>query len=121
MKFDLTRPCADCPFRKDIHFNLRPKKWREIVNSLMSDQTFVCHKTIDYREWDDNGEFVPDDHNQHCAGALIMMQRSGHLFDNYLFRLACMFGLLDPNALDKECEIVTLDEVREHGNKDLEG
>jgi hypothetical protein len=119
-KFAIKRPCDNCPFRKDVHFYLRPGRWREIVDSLLHDQTFVCHKTIDYGEWEEEGEFVPDNHNLHCAGALIMLHRSGHLLDNYLFRLAIMLEMLDPEELDKECDVITLDEAKEYGKKDLD-
>lgn len=53
MRFDLTRPCGNCPFRSDEPFYLRPERVREILGggkgkAWWPSPSFVCHKTIDY-------------------------------------------------------------------------
>lgn len=53
MRFDLTRPCGNCPFRNDLHFGLRAERVREILGggkgkSWWPTPSFPCHKTIDY-------------------------------------------------------------------------
>ncbi len=54
MRFDLTRPCADCPFRSDTPpFGLAPERVREILgggehNHGFPAVSFPCHKTIEY-------------------------------------------------------------------------
>jgi ribosomal protein S27AE len=54
MRFDLTRPCKDCPFRPDTHFDLRPERVREILGDTRKGgkwwpaPSFPCHNTVDY-------------------------------------------------------------------------
>ena len=72
VNFNLKRPCANCPFRTDIRPFLRRDQAQQIADSLLDQQqTFACHKTVDYSE--DPAGRVPDD-AQHCAGALIMLE-----------------------------------------------
>lgn len=104
MKFDLVRPCPTCPFRVDIRFDLHPERRAEIVQGLRSDESFTCHSTIDYGAWVD--EFVPNEKNQHCAGALIAMKKDGSLFANRIPRMAAIFGWFDPDKLDMAQPVV---------------
>src|SRR6188768_4485028 len=56
MRFDLTTPCKDCPFRADITFYLGPNRVRSILHSLFAeDATFACHKTVLH---DDDGNHL---------------------------------------------------------------
>ena len=78
-KFDMRRPCENCPFRTDstaIRFeNLDRAK--EIAWSAFL-FGFPCHTTADYFEDDSNSDaeadsgFIFGDDTQHCAGYLIM-------------------------------------------------
>lgn len=81
MKFDLVRPCAHCPFRSDIRPFLTQERAAEIARALLSDQTFSCHETVDYdaMEADEDGEtrYVTGKDEQHCAGAMIVLERQG--------------------------------------------
>lgn len=73
MKFDLKRPCKDCPFRTDINFYLRTDRVKEICHSItVDDATFACHKTTQH---DDEGDLQVTKKSQHCAGALIMLEK----------------------------------------------
>jgi hypothetical protein len=80
MKFDLVRPCGNCPFRTDMHPFLEAARVREILGDpdakgkrSFPATAFICHKTIDY---DDSARGrVVDPNNQHCAGAAIVLIR----------------------------------------------
>ena len=51
VNFNLKRPCANCPFRTDIRPFLRRDQAQQIADSLLDQQqTFACHKTVDYSE-----------------------------------------------------------------------
>lgn len=111
--FALTTPCVDCPFRKDIAFYLTPKRRREIAEHLRHDGTFQCHKTTD-GEWDDQGIYHPTDNEIHCAGALLVLLKSGELAANWRLRTAVGWQLLDLDALDQTAQVfATLDDFIE--------
>lgn len=67
MKHNLSKPCAECPFRTDIKSYLRPKRAEEICESLMNGHSFPCHKTTDYDCLDQS----------QCAGAEIYLAKQG--------------------------------------------
>lgn len=100
-RFDLIRPCRDCPFRKDATFAFRPSRAREIAETVVRDLTFQCHKTVDY-SGDDGGQ--PGDRPQQCAGALILHEKLGR--PNWRYRFAHMLGLYDPSRLDMTAPVV---------------
>lgn len=83
MKFDMTAPCDDCPFRRDgTGIPLTATRWRELRQALVAQQlTFSCHKTVDYdklEEEDEDGNEVPhraEATEQHCGGALIVLEK----------------------------------------------
>ena len=78
-KFDMRRPCENCPFRTDstaIRFE-NIDRAKEIAWSAYL-FGFPCHTTADYFEDDSdsyaeaNSGFIFGDDTQHCAGYLIM-------------------------------------------------
>lgn len=84
MRFDLKRPCKQCPFLRGNSF-LHPERAREIANYALTDnETFVCHKTIDKKE-------------QHCAGALLLSERHGR--PNAMHQIAQRLGIYKPEEL----------------------
>lgn len=86
--FGLTSPCKDCPFRTDIAFFLRDGRRKEIADDLLHDKIFPCHKTTS-GEWDeDTGQYASTGDEMQCAGALIVMLKSGEFERNWIFRLA---------------------------------
>lgn len=118
-QFRLTRPCESCPFRTDKPFYLAPGRAREIADALEDDQTFHCHKTIDYGreddvddEWDDDGEDrlrVPGEQEAHCAGALIVLEKMDR--PNQMMRIFERIGGYDRTKLDMNAPVPdTLDE-----------
>ena len=77
MKFDLVRPCGECPFRTDRPPFIRAGKVREVLGDpngrgakAWPSVSFACHKTVGAK-----GRVRPD--SQHCAGVAIVLLRDG--------------------------------------------
>lgn len=94
MKFNLKKPCANCPFRTD-----RPeqKGWlgrgraQGIANTT---GTFSCHKTTEATLGDKHAS----DKEQQCAGFLIMRE---HMQEpNQMMRIAERLGMYNHTQLD---------------------
>ena len=109
MKFDLIRPCANCPFRSDRPGFLTAARVEEIVDSMVGEQrTFSCHKTNSF----DDGEAIETKNSQHCGGALIFLERMER--PNQLMRIAERFGFYDRTKLDMSSPVFeTMDEMME--------
>lgn len=112
MRFEITQPCKDCPFRNDVAFYLHKHRRQEIAASLLfADQTFACHKTVDYWRWDDDqaenedAEYIHSGDEQHCAGALIVLVKQGALWDNKMPRIAKMIGIFDETKLNVDAPV----------------
>ncbi len=97
MKFDLVRPCAKCPFRRDIRPFLTPARARQIARDLLSGKTFTCHETIDYDAAANDSKYL-DPNEQHCAGALIMLERADR--PNQMMRWMERINCYDLTKLD---------------------
>ena len=96
MHFGLKRPCANCPFRTDIPPFLHPERAQGICDAmLVADESFWCHKTIDYSE-DSEGSITRK--TQHCAGAMILLEKLDR--PNQLMRIAERLGMYDRTQLD---------------------
>lgn len=106
MRFDLTRPCGNCPFRSDKPFHMEPWRVREILGGgedreWWPSPSFPCHKTIIYGEdEDDNGnsKTVVPPTAQQCAGVMAILHRENR--PNDAMQLAERFGLWKPERLD---------------------
>lgn len=100
--YALRTPCADCPFRADKTFHLRPERAAEIARALRSNAgDFHCHKTVNY---DDGLEgSIEQGKTKVCAGALITMEKSGLSTQN--MRIAGRLGLYDPARLDMDAPV----------------
>lgn len=95
MRFDLKKPCKDCPFIVGSSTNrtLAEGRITEIVKDITEENaTFSCHKTINYDERDMSTE-------QHCAGALIYAKKSGK--PNTMLQIAERFGIYDPREINE--------------------
>ncbi len=102
MKFNLVRPCADCPFRSDIAGYLRAERAEEIADIITDgDGSFSCHKTNLYDEG--YGEMVETAKSQHCAGALIFLEKQDN--PNQLMRVAERIGVYDRHKLDMSAPV----------------
>lgn len=101
MKYDLIRPCKDCPFRTDVRAFLTTARAREICDSLIRQQaTFSCHKL---NEYGGDGEAREGASSQHCAGALIFLERMNR--PNQMMRIAERLGMYDRSKLDMESPV----------------
>ncbi|NUJ17456.1 hypothetical protein FKN04_12810 [Bacillus glycinifermentans] len=97
MKFDLKKPCKDCPFIKGSSTNRTLSKERldSIVDDITNnDMTFTCHKTLDLVK----GE------QQHCAGALIYLEREDN--PNQMMRWMERLGFYDRKKLDMTADVI---------------
>jgi len=100
MEYGLTSPCDNCPFRSDIQSYLRPERVREIQQSLVRSE-FPCHKTMAY----DGEDGAPQEtaHTQHCAGALILLERLE--LPSQMMRICERLSLYDRRKLNMKAPV----------------
>jgi hypothetical protein len=99
MKFDLKKPCANCPFLKtDGAVRLRADRVREIHNTVTGSQggSFPCHKTVSDEEREEEW-LGPQPDWQWCAGALIYALKQES--PNQLMRIALRLNIMDAEGL----------------------
>lgn len=103
MRFDLKKPCSNCPFLRIGGVRLLPARVREIAGMMLSPQgsTFACHKTTTE---DDEGESIPSGDSSHCAGALIFAEVNGNA--TQMMRIAERLGLYKADRLMKNKTVV---------------
>lgn len=102
-KYNLVRPCADCPFRSDKPFYLPAERIQEIREST-DVFPFSCHNTVDYGdEDDDQGDEGGQADRSHCAGALILREKLGQ--SSIVMRLAHRLGLYAPERLEMDAPV----------------
>lgn len=94
--FDLTKPCTNCPFRSDVVPYLTEERVREIQGSLDT-ATFDCHKTLQREDSDEDG-YNRKGCEAHCAGALILLEKSGK--PSRMMQIGGRLGLYDHSRLD---------------------
>lgn len=103
-QFALTKPCANCPFRKDAQaIDLMPGRREQIIEDLLSGtaSTFHCHKTVyreDNRNQDDEGNFQPVD-VAHCPGAAAVARKFGR--DTTMVQVAGRLGVIPSDHYDQ--------------------
>jgi len=102
MKFDLVRPCKNCPFRTDCLKGWLSHRILTLSAEIFEqNKTFTCHETLKY---DTNGRARKSkDKNQHCAGALILIEKTKTA--NSMVQIAERLGLYNPGNLDMESPI----------------
>lgn len=97
MDFKLKKPCADCPFKKDVNLHLSKARKQEIADGLkLKGTTFACHKTVDYHD-------EVEDKSQHCAGALLIIENNE--IPNQMTQVAERLGLYTPSELTGHDEV----------------
>jgi hypothetical protein len=110
MRFDMTTPCGNCPFRNDRGpFGLRAERVREILGGGQGRAhwpatSFPCHKTIDYSENEDGSEkhvIGPD--AQQCAGVMLILYRENR--PNDAMQLGERFRLWNPAKLAADAPV----------------
>lgn len=112
MKFDLHRPCSDCPFRSDIDFYLSPARVLDILTGVLQEQeTFTCHHTISGQRRRQG--YTPGANDQHCAGILLLIHHEG--FAHSMLQIAERLGWYDPAQLDRTAPaFATVESLLEH-------
>lgn len=97
MKFNLKKPCNNCPFRKNSQQGwLGEERADEVANYAFQDSTFACHKTTGVEK----GKEIPTDEHSQCAGAMILLDKEQGIYSNMLFRLANRLFNFNPNQLE---------------------
>lgn len=108
MNFDMKKPCANCPFKKNGAIELRPGRLEGIVQSLKRDTNFFqCHKTVHSKrggEWDED-TYIPSGQESVCAGSLIYALKA-NMGLPVAARVAVMFGQLDLAALEAQADTI---------------
>jgi len=99
MKHNLTTPCKDCPFRKDVIPYLTNDRVREITEAVTrGQQSFSCHKTTT-----SVGKSNMDEGAEHCAGAMIMLEKMDQ--PNQMMRIMERIGMYDRTKLDMNAPV----------------
>lgn len=114
MKWDMKKPCGNCPFKRRGHIPLHPERVQEIAGMMLDSQggVFPCHKTT---QLDDDGEPIGREGQVHCAGALCFAEKHGT--STQMMRIAGRLGMYDPTPLERwsvQVEVFdTLDEMQD--------
>lgn len=105
MKYELRRPCNNCPFRTDVEPFITHGRARELVAALVRSE-FTCHKTTVSVDDDEGGSSRIDGPNaQHCAGALIMLEHVNQ--PSQMMRICERIGMYDRSKLDMSSPVYT--------------
>lgn len=104
-RFDMVRPCGDCPFRRDTPCQLEGDLPETVMEGLIfNGDGFMCHKTVAY---DDPATYAggrPTANDQHCAGAMIFLEKVRE--PNKMMLRALARGTFDPERLDMAAPVV---------------
>lgn len=119
MKYDMTTPCAKCPFRKGTTMKLRANRIREIEGDVNqhNGNSFVCHETMDRGH---EGDWFPSpvSKRMHCAGAFIYVEKHGR--SSQAMRLAERFIDEDGKPLYDRTKLASPDLVWDNVGEWLE-
>lgn len=100
MNYTLTTPCKNCPFLRTENY-LTKGRVRELKQELLYNQgTFSCHKTNGY---DNDGDAIETDKSQHCAGAMILLEKLGK--PNQMMRISERLGMYDMRKLNMKANV----------------
>lgn len=110
MKYEMTGPCVNCPFRREGFIPLMAERVEEIAEGMLSTQghTFACHKTTGH---DDDGDRIITETSQHCGGALIFAEKNGNA--TQMMRICERLNMYDARKLVPNYDLVfdDLDEM----------
>lgn len=96
MNYHRTTPCPDCPFLEGTEDAYTDKRLRQFASG-----EFPCHKTARLDE--DAGQFVATSSSQHCAGALIFLEKRNQ--SHQMMRINERLGFYDRTRLDMEAPV----------------
>jgi hypothetical protein len=81
MSYYMKKPCEKCPFRTDVKPFLTPERGEELAYHAQNPyNSFVCHKTLEYIECDDDIEsdrLVVTGRSKECAGFITLQINEG--------------------------------------------
>jgi hypothetical protein len=105
MNYNLKKPCPTCPFRTNIRPYLRPGRVREFGRG-----EFPCHLTTGESQDGEEAIQLPD--SEHCAGALIMLEKMGQ--PHQMMRICERLNFYDASKLDMSAPVYdSLDDMIE--------
>ena len=122
MRYDLVRPCASCPFRREgiegaekQPVRLGTQRVREVAGTAgWQGAEFQCHETwynapeLDQGDEEDDQAFARRCSSykgaQHCAGALIFGLKNGG--PHQMGRITGRLGMWDPDKLEAHSDLV---------------
>lgn len=90
MRFDLKRPCAQCPYtRGDTAVRLPESRTASLISYALEEpgSTFPCHKTV-------RNEDVEE---QFCAGLLLFAEKQQ--VETHMLRMAKVMRLYNPEDM----------------------
>lgn len=95
MNYEMTKPCAQCPFLEKFAKAYGVRRLNEFASG-----EFPCHKTAELHEDDVDGlsEYRSTDESQHCAGALIYLEKQNA--PHQMMRICERLGFYDRTKLD---------------------
>jgi hypothetical protein len=111
MRFDIKRPCAHCPFRKDVPGYLHRERASELARQLVDDDLswFACHETTGVK----GGKRVKRSDQSHCMGAAMVLWRQG--MPNVATRIALASKLLRVEDLNVSAPVFdSMDQFAKH-------
>jgi hypothetical protein len=109
VKFEIKRPCPECPFRRDCSPFLR--RAGEIRDQMRDDHYwFACHQTTGAK----GGKRIKPAEQSHCAGLMKVLWKERR--PNVAMRLAILFKLVTIEQLEERRPAVfrNLDEFARH-------
>lgn len=116
MQYTMTKPCPECPFRRDGEgakpVRLMPGRVEEIAGLMLGGRgDFPCHKTTEPDDGDEECGRRATKDSVHCAGALIFAEKNET--STQMTRIAGRLGMYDPSALDKASFAEVFDDMDE--------
>jgi hypothetical protein len=96
VKYEMTKPCDLCPFRND---QKRLRVSAERLGEFAAGE-FPCHKTAEQNE---EGDYKATGESQHCAGALIMLEKMEQ--PHQMMRICERIGMYDRTKLDMDAPV----------------
>ncbi len=100
MNYTMTTPCDSCPFLKKFKHAFTLRRLKEFCRG-----EFHCHKTgaVDEDDEDSSGDYVPTPDSQHCAGALIFLEKRNA--PHQLMRICERLGKYDHTKLNMKAKV----------------
>jgi hypothetical protein len=100
VNYELTTPCDQCPFLKK---NARGYPKGRLAQYASGE--FPCHKTAKLQDNKEGGQdFVPTKKSQHCAGALIHLEKKNK--PHQMMRICERLGTYDRTKLNMDAKVV---------------